>query len=531
MKFPWPWLLAALSGILLALCYPPFDQEWLCWIALTPLISALWFGPAGGRWAALRRFGLGCVAGLAFFWASLYWLTEVTGLGWFILAFYLALYPGAWALFIATVARPRDSPTLNSPCLRSWDNLRLALLGAAAWTAIEWVRGTLFTGFGWNALAVTLHRNIALIQIADLTGIGGISFLIALANLIAVLTVKRLTLELGRMRVRPHYDFTATLALIAIAFSYGVHCFYRDAGPTIPLKIAAVQANIPQSQKWDPAFELHITDVYQRQSEVAISLDPDLLIWPEAATPQPMLSNEQTRDDVTAILREHGGDFLLGTVYFATNQAFNSAVLLHPDGGAQLYNKIHLVPFGEFIPFRESFPLFAWIVGDQVPGDFDAGVEAVALELSTKPVRLAPLICFEDTLGDLARQFAARRAQLLVTLTNDGWFRKSAGSRQHLANAIFRCAETKLPMVRAANTGVTCFIDRLGRVTQTLESGDGDTFIEGVLFGTVQVPAAPAKTFYTRHGDLFALGCVFASLAAIQAHLVTSRRHSPVANS
>ncbi|MFY8215450.1 MAG: apolipoprotein N-acyltransferase, partial [Chthoniobacterales bacterium] len=156
--------------------------------------------------------------------------------------------------------------------------------------------------------------------------------------------------------------------------------------------------------------------------------------------------------------------------------------------------------------------------------DFDAGVEPAVLDLSRVPLRIAPLICFEDTLGELTRKFVARGAQLLVVLTNDGWFRESAGSRQHLANSIFRCVENRRPMVRAANTGVTAFIDPLGRVTEQLESEDGNTFIEGFLSGTIEVPTTPALTFYTRHGEIFSVVCVFAALIAIQIHLVTSRR-------
>ncbi len=543
MKSFWPWLLAALSGVLLALCYPPFDQGWLCWIALTPLTAALWLSSSAGRWQPLRLAGLGYTMGLVFFWMSLHWITEVTTLGWFVFAFYLALFPAAWALFVGIVARPTAGP---APFLHSSTNLRLAVIGAVGWTGIEWVRGTLFTGFGWNSLGVALWQNTALLQIADFAGVGGVSFLIVMVNLTAVLTVRRLTLEVGHVRIRPHYDFTLTLALVALAFTYGVRHFYRPPVPSVPLKVAAIQANIPQDQKWDPVFERRIMEIYRQQSEAAIALEPDLLVWPEAATPQALLNNLDMQREATALLEKHGGPFLLGTVHFTTNQAFNSAVLLQPDGDVQLYNKIHLVPFGEYVPFRETFPLFAWAVGDQVPSDFDAGTEtrvldatpkpmrnpghipflpaSIALDFARHPVRIAPLICFEDTLGDLTRHFAARGAQLLVTLTNDGWFRESAGSRQHLANSVFRAAETKLPMVRVANTGVTCFIDHLGRITETLRSADGSTFIEGFLFGTVQVPLDPQKTFYTRHGDLFALVCFFGSLVALQVHLFTARR-------
>jgi apolipoprotein N-acyltransferase len=538
MKWIWPWLLAILSGVLLALGYAPFDQGWLAWIALTPLVCALWFSRPWPRWDALRVLGLGYLTGLAFFWISLHWVTEVTVLGWFVFAFYLALYPALWAAFVATVANPglassqlpahwspavagrrRVNSQLAPPWLNSWSNLLLALAGAAAWTGLEWIRGTLFTGFGWNLLGVTLHREIALIQIADITGVGGLSFLIVLANLIAVITVRRVFLEVGRQKLRPHFDFSLALALIAAVFSYGAHKVFEQQPLSTDLRIAAVQANIPQNEKWDPAFEARILETYRKQSEVAAALTPHLLIWPEAATPQPLLNDEKMGRFVVEILQKHGKDFLLGSVHYDVTGDYNSAILLHPENHAQLYHKMHLVPFGEFIPLRNTFPLFAWIIGNQIPSDFDAGDEPVLLNLTSRPVAIGALICFEDTLGDLARRFAERGAKLLVTLTNDGWFRQSAGSRQHLANAVFRSVETKLPLVRAANTGVTCFIDRLGRVTNELKSADGNTFIEGVLFGAVSVPVKPKQTIYTRYGELFSIACLFAALLGVRTFL------------
>jgi apolipoprotein N-acyltransferase len=537
MKHLWPWLLAALGGALMALGFPPFEQDGLVWFALTPLIAALWFSPRTSRFRPLRLFGLGYLAGLVFFWTSLFWVTEVTRLGWFIFAFYLALYPAVWALFAGIVCRPRDPvpgrPLSDCEWLKSFHNLRLAFRGAAAWAGLEWLRGTLFTGFGWNSLGVAMWKNTALIQIADLTGVAGISFLIVLVNLIVVISIRRIMLEAGRVKLRPHFDFTITVALVCGAFIYGILRVNQPL-PIDPatkkreeawlLSIAAVQANIPQDHKWDPAFEDLILKTYLRLTDNAIAFKPDLLIWPEASTPRPMLDNEDLRNEVIKILGKLKTNFLLGTIrYVPPDFAYNSAILLNARGEMQIYDKQHLVPFGEYVPLRHSFPLFAWIVGDEVSGDFNFGAEPTVMQLSGKPFRIAPLICFEDTVGDLTRRFAQRGAELMITLTNDGWFRHSAESRQHLANAVLRSAETKLPLVRCANTGVTCFIDRFGHVTRTLDT-NGNTFIEGLLYGTVPIRLEPPKTFYTNYGDLFAIVCFFGALLSIRIHLLTSRR-------
>lgn len=528
MKHLWPWLLAALGGALIALCFPPFEQDSLAWIALTPLIAALWFSPRAGRWRPLRLFGLGYLAGLVFFWISLFWVTEVTRLGWFIFAFYLAFFPALWALFAGIVCRPRDPvpgrPLSECQWLRSFHNLRLAIRGAAAWAGLEWLRGALFTGFGWNSFGVALWKNTALIQIADFSGVAGISFLIVLVNLILVITVRRIMFEAGRVKLRPHFDFTITLALISAAFAYGIIHINQPKEKSYLLSVAAVQANIPQGDKWNPESEPKILETYRRLTDNAIAFKPDLLIWPEASTPRPVLDNEDLKNGIVEILGRLHTNFLLGTIRYAPpTAAYNSAVLFDGKGRMQIYDKIHLVPFGEYVPLRNSFPLFAWIVGDEVPGDFDFGTEPVVMQLYRKPFRVAPLICFEDTLGDLTRRFAQRGAELLVTLTNDGWFRRSAESRQHLANAALRCAETKLPLVRCANTGVTCFIDRFGHVTRTLDAS-GDTFIEGMLYGTVPIRLEPPKTFYTNYGDLFAMACLAGALLSIRVHLLTARR-------
>jgi len=212
---------------------------------------------------------------------------------------------------------------------------------------------------------------------------------------------------------------------------------------------------------------------------------------------------------------------LLGTIDEENGDVYNAAILVS-DGGerVQMYRKVHLVPFGEYVPGRHTVPLLARIVGDQVPGDFKPGAEHTVFTLTNREIQVAPLICFEDTIGELTRQFVlptetSPGANLLVDVTNDGWFQHSAGSHQHLANAIFRCVETRRPMIRAANTGVTCFVNQFGRVTQKLQDENGSTFAEGVLTGEVMVPTEHELTFYSRHGELFAEACAAIALIAI----------------
>ena len=536
----WPWLAAICSGLLYTGCFAPFDLTWLCWIALIPLIAAIWFSGEASRYSWLRNLALGYVAGLVFFWTALSWLTTVTVLGWFVLQFYMAIYFALWAWFCGLL-RPREkkesgaskwdqmlaqarsaAPPLRSPWTKSANNLVLAFLLAAAWTTQEWLRGWVFSGWGWNGLGVALHGNWPLIQIAEFTGIAGLSFMVAFANVILLTTVRRLILEASTHTTRPHFDLTLTMAAIVGVLTFGLRAG-QVSPATKPLRIAAVQSNVPQHQKFDPQFTIKIFDEFQRLSEIALRSNPppDLLIWPESSMPGPVLAEQESNKFVMDLAASAESDLLLGTIDEDNLGVYNAALLIS-DGGerVQVYRKVHLVPFGEYVPGRHSVPLLARIVGDQVPGDFKPGNEFTVLSLTNSDVQVAPLICFEDTIGELARRFVlpsetSPGANLLVDITNDGWFLRSAGSHQHLANAIFRCVETRRPMVRAANTGVTCFINEFGRVTQVLRDDTGSTFTEGVLTGEINVPTEHELTFYTRHGELFAKLCAGITLIAI----------------
>ncbi len=565
----WPWLAAVTSGGLLTLGLEPWNQEWVCWVALTPLIAAIWAhervtmpvpppaAPTGvwrhwsrrlrprvprERWA--RGFLLGYTTGLAFYWTAFYWLTQVTEPGWFILGFYMALYPALFGWFVATVARPwaappapagpapawtrpvarlfvlNPAPAGRSPLLRSRWNLVFAFLGASAWTTQEWLRGLVFTGWGWNNLGVALHRNLPFIQVAEWTGIGGLSFLAAFVNFILVATVARFVLELRAHRVRAHFDFTLTLAAVMLVFTFGIRVLGRSGreanqpGVMIPLRVACVQANIAQTEKWSREFADSIYQTFADLSAEAAASHPQLLLWPEAATPYGMYDGAGDTFGFThEVVRHTGANLLFGSLDYdfgpdgRAQADYNAAMMLVPGDNerrVQVYRKLHLVPFGEYVPARA---LFGAIIGDKVPSDFSVGDAPGVFETANPVVRVAPLVCFEDTIGRLARQPVLLGAQLLVNITNDGWFGHTAANRQQMSEAVFRTVENRRPLVSCANTGVTAFVNRDGRVTQILRGADGSVFGRGILSGVVPVPANPGFTFYTRHGEAFSAAC------------------------
>ncbi len=521
---------------MLVFAFPHWNMELAVWLWLLPLLAALWLGdeaPAQTKWQRLKPFRLGYLAGLCFFLPNLSWVRHssrvINGamgdewMGWSVelmgwsaaigLSGYAALYFGLWAWFAAKFARPNQAQLSQGSAIAvSLESLRSALLCAAAWTALEWTRGWMLTGFGWNGLSVGLHQNKVMIQAADLVGVYGLSFLPMFAAVIGFNVVHRLVLQVReRRRARYHFDLLLTLMLVLGVAAYGMHALSANSEDRVPIRVALVQQNVPQADKF---AGLNIAERYQRYAELTRQhAEPrdgskhspvDLVVWPESALGLPFYHREHQAyfDDLLGI-----GDFSLLTgcdVLEPAGNNYTSAALLHKAfNGAQLYHKMHLVPFGEYLPLR---PVLGPVLGGVLPGDFIPGSKAEPLMLQKLNLGLIPLICFEDTVGSLAREFVRPQPQLLVNLTNDGWFLQSAEPEQHLANALFRAIELRRPMCRATNTGVTCFIDECGRITSKLIDPDtGSTFTQGVLQSTVQVSKHPPLTLYARWGDWFAL--------------------------
>ncbi len=362
----------------------------------------------------MRHGLLGYLAGFVFFSVTFYWLgSPLAALflnPWLVclpplLATYLGLFLAFWAWFISLLPRG------DTRFLSSGRNLLIAFLAAAGWVAQEWTRGWLFGGFGWNGLGVALHQNIALIQVADLTGLPGLSFLVAFANVIALITIRRFAAEAGRSRIRPHWDFSVLMACVVAAFAYGVRALQHpvDSPPssgadTLPLRFAAVQPDIPESYKSDPSRVREIYDRYDALTHTALAWQPQLLLWPEAATLTDLFDAD-TLAWLKQIAVSTDSAFLLGSFLSPPGQGdYNIAACITRHGQAiEIYRKMHLVPFGEYIPLRHSFPLFAKIAGELVPGDLRAGADYTMFHLDAPPLRIAPLICFEDTVGDQTR--------------------------------------------------------------------------------------------------------------------------------
>lgn len=296
----WTWMAATLSGLLLAFCYPPFDSSGFIWIWQAPMLAALWFGKTSRpRWK--QGLFLGFVSGFVFFLINISWMTEVgrvagtiwAGIGALVaLAFYLALYFAAFGSFSATVGRwvirepQKDKKDLFG---QSIDVIKVAFLNGAAWCGLEWLRGILFTGFGWNGLGVALKDHLLLVQFADVIGINGYGFVMMFAGIIAFATLVRLGLEVKeRKRLRPHVDFAIGVAMIIGLFLYGIPKVSVAPEESIDLNARIMQLNVSLEDKWseDIALRQKIIFDYRDLTRTFVEVAPhDLVLWPETAIP------------------------------------------------------------------------------------------------------------------------------------------------------------------------------------------------------------------------------------------------------
>lgn len=526
-----------LSGGILVFAFPGWNSNLAVWLWAFPLLAVLWpWRDVEGVKA--RPFWRGYLSGLAFFLPNLWWVrhssrviggarddswvgwgSELLGFGAVIgLAGYCAVYFGLWAWFVHRFARPKmvtlTKDTWQASVVHS---LKCAFLASAAWVACEWLRSTtVFTGFGWNGLGVAMRHHLTLIQAADLVGVMGLSFLPMFVTCTAWNVFTRLVFAYrGEGTCKTRIDFTVALVLLLTTALYGMRELAATRKDDLKVRTVLIQPNVAQVDAWTGRLGEQIYERLDKLTRMYASARDgktpvDLVIWPESALPvnlndkfHQLPEGWHTRyfDD---LLGTGNFSLLTGTERLTDDESHVSAVLFRGNAQSrQTYDKVHLVPFGEYLPLRD-IPPFSFLRG-VLPGDFTPGASTEPLQLADPRVQLIPLICFEDTVGRVARKFVRAAPQLIVNISNDGWFLQSAETEVHLANALFRTIELRRPMVRATNTGVTCFIDAHGRVTSRLRDPEtGSSFVEGVLPGEISVPSVGQVTWYARYGDWFA---------------------------
>ena len=491
-----PWVSASLTGLLLALSFPKPGLSILAWVAFLPLLYAI-----RGK-SPKSSFRLGFLSGFVAYAGIFYWLTIVmTTYGKLPLpvSICLTLLMAAYlALFVAaTAALSRFAENFSVPLLITFP---------AVWVALEYVRAYLLTGFPWSLLGYTQYRTLPLLQIADITGVYGVSFLILLVNIFLYQLWRWVRGKDGAT-----YPFLATCTAIPLLLAtiwYGFVVLNREVSGAV-VKVALAQGNIPQDIKWNPAFQEETVAIYERLSRQSSGAGAALVVWPESSLPFFFQREPTYSARVSSLARELGTALIVSSPALeheaGRQKLLNSAFLLAADGTAVgRADKVHLVPFGEYVPLARLLPFVKKMV--QGIGDFSPGRAPVPLAASFGKIGI--LICFEGIFPEISREYVAHGAALLVNITNDAWFGNSSAPYQHLSMTVFRAVENRVPLVRSANTGITAIIDNRGHVR-----GMTGLFREALLSGEVRLGSE--KSLYTEYGDIFAWGCIALAIGII----------------
>ncbi|GER93384.1 apolipoprotein N-acyltransferase [hot springs metagenome] len=505
---------AILSGLLLVMSFPEIDLYFLAWVALIPLLVFLY------NKDKKTAFKAGLLFGVVYFFGTTYWIYHSINkygnipfvpsiLIVLFLCIYLSLYPALFCLLYSSFIRKTHMPVL--------------FVAPVFWTVLEFVRAYALTGFPWSSLGYSQYKFLPFIQIADITGIYGISFLLVAVNgaFADAILLKQRKIERPLYSLMPTIVGGIILFIVLIAtFSYGLYRLNQKRHG-VNIRAAVIQGSIEQDKKWDIAYQNAVINTYQELSLQASQGHPDIIVWPETSVPFYFGRDKEFTESLTSFQRQLNSYLLFGSVLAKeqkTNSAdsqglkgkrtahdtqyqmqyTNSAVLLNKNGNVTyVYDKIHLVPFGEYVPLRKLLFFIDKLVvgvGDYTPGD--SYIKAV-----TPFGSFGTHICYEIIFPGLVRKFYVRGGDFIATITNDAWFGKTHGPYQHFSMAVFRAIENRKPVIRAANTGISGFIDSNGRILAI-------TKLFERTYLTEDIKTDMTLTLYTRYGDIFSYLCI-----------------------
>ncbi|MGO9018682.1 MAG: apolipoprotein N-acyltransferase [Syntrophobacteraceae bacterium] len=525
-----PAMAAALSGVLLFAGFPPYNLPLLSWFALIPLLRAIEGKRSGQSFLLALWTGIVFILGVFnYHWIfdihfDNNWQHAILAAYYVVYVGYSAAYVGAFGLCFSRISRRFG--------------LFVALLAAPFfWVALEFLRSNMFfLAFPWALLAHSQYQVTPVIQVSSVTGAYGVSFLIVLVNcaLFALLfpflgsgkNGSSFQLAMSALERRGLVFLASATVAATLVYGY-LSMVDRWAGRSIG--VAALQGNIEQNRKWDQKYSRSIMDTYDRLTHEAASGKPDLIVWPESATPSYLESNPGLYRVVKSLAKEVRTNLLIGTSGTpkfqrgdtASQSGVNSMVLIRPDTGfgkELKYDKIRLLPFGEYLPLENVIP---WsYIGVPTPALSISGKETTLL--STPDFRFGAPICWENVFPDLIRGFVKAGGQFIVNSTNEAWFGKTPVPYHFLSMSVFRAVENRRFMVRCANTGISCVIDPCGRVVDRVRDAEGrDIFVTGIV--SARITCLDSLTIYTRCGDWPAAASLICSAALFLASLRRGR--------
>ncbi len=482
-------ILSLASGILLFISFPKYEFQYLIWVAVIPLLCAL-----KGK-SLSEAFFIGLTTGLVYNIGIIYWVSFVVvhygylplylGISIMVLlALYLSLYVSLFSVALVYFRKRGVREIYAAPLV---------------WTVLEFVKSHFLTGFPWENLAYSQYDITLLIQITDVTGIYGITFLIVLVNCI----IYDVLIKSRRGTILT--EVTSGILVVLLVMGYGVYRI-EDVQNLLkdisPVNVSLIQGNIDQSVKWDPQYQSDTLRIYRELSLKASKTKPRLIVWPETAAPFYFQNIDEMHRNILDIARHTGSYLLFGSPSYVSDKERyffkNSAYMVSPEGDViGRYDKMHLVPFGEYVPLKRLlFFVEKLVVG---AGDFITGEDINPVVMDGKKIGI--LICYEAIFPAISAEFGKKGSMLLVNVTNDAWYGRTSAPYQHLTMAAFRAVENRSYLIRAANTGISAIIDPRGKITSRTE-----LFERSVLNGRVKL--LQCSTFYGTYGNVFIYICI-----------------------
>jgi len=463
-------ILPGFSGILLSFSFPPFNYWYLAWFGFIPLLFSL-------DKNSFVNFLFGWFSGFVFFGFLLSWLIKVAGPIYILLPLYLSFY---WAIFFGVLHILPERGKI--------------FIGAGIWFFLEIIVSYLFTGFPWLLLGISQNKNLFILPLARIFGIYGISIVLILSNLFVFYGFRR----------KHIFSFVLSVLIFASIFYY-CKKFKLEEKPDSYIKILIVQGNISSSEKYPP--EKVLKNYYETSVQILNKEKVQLVIWPEGSFPDCLLENKKNLNTLIQFTKKYKCGLILGSFSKKNNNFYNSSYFINEEE-IKTYNKIHLVPYGEFIlgekmPFiRKIFIKLAGYTPYLTPGK-----EFTIFNLQKEKV--STLICFENIFSEIPREFIKKGSNLFIVLTNDSWFGKSFGPYQHFSHNILRAVETGKYFIQVSSTGISGVVSPLGKVEDIIKDNNKEIFVKGYLIKNV--PIFKKETFYSKYGDitLFILILIF----------------------
>ena len=505
----WGLLSGVLTALLWVLSIPPFEFAEAAYIAFIPLILWLYTQPSK-RWCAVIAITTGWVA----WFAILIWLRHVTLFGTLALSGIMAAVFASWVFLVWWLV-----PLVAN---RSFFLRVLVFAGlSGAWVVLEWSRTWLLWGFPWAPLSLSQWERPVVLQIAAWSGAYGVSFLLIYFNFCIAQTLRNRVVQRAGKLWSGWFslDLYVAMALLGLCLFVFFKSLPQRQSIVSLFTAAVVQPYIVPELKWDEAKELENLEILERQTQFVASLEADIVLWPEAATPWPVSGNRQMQEWVEALVNTIGKPILMGNLAVdrEADRWYNGIFLVEPHTGLvdSFYTKRELVPFGEYVP-----PPFGFIDkvvpvgGSFVPG---SGAGLLEITVAEQAILVGSLVCYEDVFPRLARASARAGAQVFFVATNNAWYGEEGGAPQHAAHSVLRAVENRRPIMRCGNGGWSGWIDCYGTVRDVLRDEHGSVYFRGGGSYTVlQFEEWQGRqSFYTRYGDWFVVVCAGLGLISL----------------